>query len=63
MHSSIFTSRFPHNTGIFTNGGDDGGILAFRARHHERATFATALQAVGYRTAMLRKYLNDYQAR
>jgi hypothetical protein len=59
--SSIFTGRFPHDTGIFRNTGDDGGFLAFHARHHERATFATALQAVGYRTAMLGKYLNGYQ--
>ena len=58
--SSIFTGRFPHDTGIFRNTGDDGGFLAFRNRHHERSTFATALQAVGYRTAMLGKYLNGY---
>jgi N-acetylglucosamine-6-sulfatase len=59
--SSIFTGRFPHDSGIFRNTGDDGGFLAFRARHHERATFATALQAAGYRTAMLDKYLNGYE--
>jgi N-acetylglucosamine-6-sulfatase len=58
--SSIFTGRFPHDTGIFRNTGDDGGFLAFHDRHHERSTFATALQAVGYRTAMLGKYLNGY---
>jgi N-acetylglucosamine-6-sulfatase len=59
--SSIFTGRFPHDTGIFRNIGNDGGFLAFHARHHERSTFAAALQAVGYRTAMLGKYLNGYQ--
>jgi len=61
--SSIFTGRFPHDTGIFRNTGDDGGFMAFHARHHERSTFATALQAAGYRTAMLGKYLNGYQPR
>src|SRR2546421_8526566 len=28
--SSIFTGRFPHSTGIFTNMGADGGFRAFR---------------------------------
>ena len=58
--SSIFTGRFPHDTGIFTNTGNDGGFKEFHRRHHEQSTFATALQAVGYRTAMLGKYLNGY---
>jgi arylsulfatase A-like enzyme len=59
--SSIFTGRYPHDTGVFRNTGADGGYLAFLNRGHERATFATALSAAGYRTAMLGKYLNGYQ--
>ena len=58
--SSIFTGRYPHNTGIYRNVGEDGGYLGFYKRGHERATFATALSAAGYRTAMLGKYLNGY---
>jgi len=58
--SSIFTGRYPHDTGVFMNQGKDGGYLVFRNRGHEQATFATALSAVGYRTAMLGKYLNGY---
>jgi N-acetylglucosamine-6-sulfatase len=58
--SSIFTGRYPHNTGIFRNVGPDGGYLEFLNRGLERATFATALSAAGYRTAMLGKYLNGY---
>jgi N-acetylglucosamine-6-sulfatase len=61
--SSIFTGRYPHNTGIFRNVGDDGGYLAFHGRGHEQATFATALSAAGYRMAMLGKYLNGYSPR
>jgi N-acetylglucosamine-6-sulfatase len=34
--------------------------VAFRDHGYEQATFATALTAVGYRTAMLGKYLNGY---
>jgi N-acetylglucosamine-6-sulfatase len=59
--SSIFTGRYPHNTGIFTNTGRDGGYTAFVNRDLGRATFATALAAAGYRTAMLGKYLNGYR--
>ena len=58
--SSIFTGRYPHNTGVFTNGGDDGGFGVF-AQEQEKDTFATTLKAAGYRTAMMGKYLNGYQ--
>jgi arylsulfatase A-like enzyme len=61
--SSIFTGRYPHDTGIFRNTGADGGYLAFVSRGLERATFATVLSAAGYRTAMLGKYLNGYLPR
>jgi hypothetical protein len=56
--SSIFTGRYPHDTGIFRNTGDDGGYLEFLRRGHERETFAVALSAAGYRSAMIGKYLN-----
>ena len=59
--SSIFTGRYPHDTGIYRNVGSDGGYLTFVRRGHERSTFATALTAAGYHTAMLGKYLNGYQ--
>jgi arylsulfatase A-like enzyme len=58
--SSIFTGRFPHNTGVFTNGGTDGGFGYFHGHGEESQTFATALRARGYRTAMMGKYLNGY---
>jgi len=61
--SSIFTGRFPHNTGVFTNDGDDGGFATFNRKGDQNQTFATALKARGYRTAMMGKYLNGYQAR
>ena len=58
--ASIFTGRYPHDTGIFTNSAPDGGFAAFHARGEENHTFATRLQAHGYRTAMMGKYLNGY---
>jgi len=60
--SSIFTGNFPHDTGVFTNGGADGGIGAFYAHGDELHTFNLALQQAGYRTAMMGKYLNGYLA-
>ncbi len=59
--SSIFSGKFPHDTRVFTNTGADGGFNVFHSRGEESATFATALQKVGYRTAMMGKYLNGYQ--
>jgi N-acetylglucosamine-6-sulfatase len=59
--SSIFSGRFPHDTGVFTNAGNDGGFHVFHSRGEETSTFATALQKVGYKTAMMGKYLNGYR--
>jgi arylsulfatase A-like enzyme len=61
--ASILTGRYPHNTGIYRNTGADGGFLAFRANGQEQATFATALQSAGYRTALMGKYMNQYSPR
>jgi arylsulfatase A-like enzyme len=58
--ASIFTGRYPHDTGVFTNGGTDGGYGAFQANHDDQSTIATDLHAAGYRTAMMGKYLNQY---
>lgn len=59
--ASILTGRFPHNTGIFTNSGDDGGFGEFYERGGERSTIGTQLQRAGYRTGFMGKYLNGYQ--
>lgn len=60
--ATTFTGNLPHNTGIFSNGGRDGGFAAFHARGEERHTFATSMQAAGYRTGLFGKYLNKYPA-
>ena len=58
--ASIFSGNFPHDTGVYTNVGAHGGFNVFHLRGEEQHTFATALQATGYRTAMMGKYLNGY---
>lgn len=58
--ATTFSGRYPHNTGVFTNNGPDGGWELFHDRGEEDQTFAVAQQSVGYRTAMMGKYLNGY---
>ena len=59
--TSIMTGRYSHNTGIYTNGNPDGGYQAFRDKKLDQDTFATDLRKAGYRTAIMGKFLNDYQ--
>ncbi|TMR19961.1 sulfatase [Nonomuraea turkmeniaca] len=57
--ASMFTGQFPHNTGVATNkGSDGGGYQAFEK--HEGRTYAVALDQAGYRTGYLGKYINEY---
>lgn len=58
--ASIFTGQFPHDTKVFTNYPPSGGFAVFYRRNEDQHTYATALQAAGYRTAMMGKYLNAY---
>jgi N-acetylglucosamine-6-sulfatase len=59
--SSIFTGKFPHNSGVFTNSPPWGGYGGFMAHNNEPHTFAVSLHEAGYKTAMLGKYLNGYK--
>jgi N-acetylglucosamine-6-sulfatase len=58
--SSIFTGKYPHDTGVLANSGDAGGYAAFEDGGNAQATFATALAAQGYKAKMMGKYLNGY---
>ncbi|NLU71919.1 sulfatase [Streptomyces sp. HNM0575] len=59
--STGLTGQYPHNTGVFTNNGNDGGYGAFNKKGNEKKCFAPALQDAGYRTGFMGKYLNGYQ--
>ncbi|MBT0769450.1 sulfatase [Kineosporia sp. J2-2] len=60
--STIFTGKYPHHTGIKTNSlSSGGGYQVFKSKGLDRDTFATDLQKVGYRTAIMGKYMNEYQ--
>ncbi len=59
--SAIFTGEYPHDDGVFTNSGRDGGYATYDVHGDEQKSFAPALQKSGYQTAMMGKYLNGYQ--
>jgi len=58
--SSILRGQYAHNHGTLSNVPPAGSFLQFRALGNEHSTVASWLQAAGYRTALLGKYLNRY---
>jgi len=58
--ATIFTGDYPHDTGVYSNGGAAGGYRKFKRNGLTRRTFAVALRRQGYATSMLGKYLNGY---
>jgi arylsulfatase A-like enzyme len=60
--ASILTGMYAHNHRVLNNGKADGGFAAFRNNQLADRSIAVALQAVGYRTAMIGKFLNGYDA-
>ena len=54
--SSILTGSYAHRTGVYKNGGNNGGADDF----NDVSTIATWLQGAGYRTSLIGKYLNGY---
>lgn len=57
--SAFLTGWLANTTGVWTNKQrEDGGYTAFRP--YEGDTIATALDAAGYHTALVGKYINDF---
>jgi N-acetylglucosamine-6-sulfatase len=54
--ATFFTGQYPHNTGVQSNSGPNGGVWAFK----DASSIATWLQAAGYWTGIVGKYLNGY---
>ncbi len=57
--ASLLTGNYPHNTGVYDNSPPDGGYQAF-AGGADQDTIGTRLQARGYTTGFMGKYLNLY---
>jgi arylsulfatase A-like enzyme len=58
--ASLLTGQYAHNTGVYSNLGDDGGYPSFVGGGNEQRTFPITLAAAGYRTALVGKYMNNY---
>ncbi len=56
--ASILTGSFAHRTGVYKNGGNNGGADDL----DDSQTLPVWLQAAGYRTSLIGKYLNGYNA-
>lgn len=56
--ATLFTGRYSHTTGVYSNVPPNGGWTTFQ--QSESDTIATALHDVGYRTALIGKYINGY---
>lgn len=58
--STILTGQYSQNTQIYGNLLPAGGFAKFYQLGKENSTIATWLQAAGYQTALVGKYLNGY---
>ncbi len=58
--TTTLRGQYSHNTGVETNGGVNGGFETAHRLGVEDSTVATWMQADGYRTALIGKYLNGY---
>jgi arylsulfatase A-like enzyme len=58
--ASLLTGLYPHSHQVRENIQPLGGFKAFVARGYEEANLAVWLQAGGYRTGLVGKYLNGY---
>ena len=55
--AAILSGRFSHSTGVYDNVLPYGGFRVFP----DTSTLPVWLQAAGYRTALMGKYMNDYE--
>lgn len=58
--ATFLRSQYSHSNGIYRNTPPNGGFEEFYRLENESSTLATWLQAAGYRTVLLGKYMNGY---
>jgi arylsulfatase A-like enzyme len=63
--SSLLRGQYVHNHGVLRNSGNNGGWSAFHNSGDDESTIATWLSQANpaYRTAIVGKYLNGYNAK
>ena len=57
---NLLRSQYTHNHQVFNNESPYGGFPKFFETGYEESTLAVWLQAAGYRTALIGKYMNAY---
>jgi N-acetylglucosamine-6-sulfatase len=60
--ATTMRGQYAHNTGVWNMGGSRGGWETYRNNDLEQDNVATRLDAAGYRTALIGKYLNGYSS-
>jgi N-acetylglucosamine-6-sulfatase len=58
--ATMLTGLYAHNHNVKGNKRPVGGFEKFREEGHEETSIAARLQEIGYRTALIGKYLNGY---
>jgi N-acetylglucosamine-6-sulfatase len=58
--TTTLRGQYAHNTGVWSNGGDNGGFERAHANGVEQDTVATRLHDAGFTTSLAGKYLNGY---
>jgi len=58
--ATFLRGQYAHNHGVYRNDQPNGGFEEFYFLQNESSTLGTWLQAAGYRTVLLGKYLNGY---
>lgn len=58
--ATTLRGQYAHNTGVVSNGGDNGGFERAYSNGIEQDTIATRLRSAGYTTSLAGKYLNGY---
>jgi N-acetylglucosamine-6-sulfatase len=58
--TTTLRGQYAHNTGVWSNGGDNGGFERAHLNGVEQDTIATRLHHAGYTTELAGKYLNGY---
>ncbi|MBE0672123.1 MAG: sulfatase [Anaerolineales bacterium] len=58
--TTTLKGQYTHNHGVYHNDSPNGGFVKFNESKGENSTLPVWLQAAGYRTALIGKYLNNY---
>ena len=56
----ILSGQYAHNHKVYYNNGEEGGYGPWAKGGYDENNLATRLQALGYRTGLFGKYLNDF---